>query len=71
MKNADLRIIWSADSHHYIIENGIRYQLSCILALQLNNYIKKTISQNGNTVSNWFHALDQEDRFAIKILHLN
>ena len=71
MKNSDLKIIWSADSSDYIIENGLRYELSTFLSLQLKYYIKQTVMDVSDVVNVWFHSLDPEDQAEVKIIHLN
>ena len=71
MKNFDLKIIWSADSSDYVIENGLHYGLSTFLALQLKYYIRQTVMESHDMVNKWFHSLEPADQAQVKIIHLN
>ena len=71
MKNLDLRIVRYSDSGNYTLENVVNYQLSSLLAMQLQNHIKQSVIEVSEQVAKWFEAMEPEEKAIIKIVHLN
>ena len=71
MKNLSIRIIWSADSRHYILENGLDHEACTIIAHHLPKNIEKSKQVLNELVSKWFNPLEPQEKLQVTTIHLN
>ena len=71
MKKLSIRIIWSVDSRHYILENGLDHEACTFLALHLPHNIEKSTVVVNEVVNKWFSDLEPKDKAAVNSIHLN
>src|ERR1700730_3388055 len=71
MKKLSIRIIWSVDSRHYILENGLDHEACTFLALHLPHNIQRSTVVVNELVNNWFNEPEPDDKSSLRTIHFN